>query len=363
MKIGVDAGALGVTDERLKVGVYRVIRNLLRELSILDTKNQYILYSFDPIDRGVMSGFGQNMDNEVLWPVKGWFRIRLPLELKLHPVDLFLGVSQAIPRSPSRTIGFIYDVGFLHHPEAYPGSFMKLKNQTVNLVKRADRIVTISESVKKDIIQQYPFVKNPITVACPGVDARFTPVGDAFIGTNPYFLFVGALKPGKNVPTLLEAFARFLRSEKKIYDCYLVGGDFWKDKRIEAIIRQNDLSHRVRLLGYVPDNELPEYYRGAAAFISPSLYEGFCLPAVEAMASGCPVIGSTAGAMPEIVGDAGITVDPNDVDGLVRAIVKVADNKKVRSAMITKGIKRAKKFSWEVFAKIIYRVIQSIHET
>jgi glycosyltransferase involved in cell wall biosynthesis len=305
------------------------------------------------------------MRNVVLWPVKGWFSIRLPLELKLRPVDLFLGLSQALPRLPSqtKTIGLVHDLGFLHYPDAYPGSLQKLKHQTEHLVECADRIISVSEYVKNDIVSRYNRTKNTIIAAHPGVDDRFTLSGDAFIGSNPYFLFVGALKPGKNVPILLESFARFLQLQKKTYDLYLAGGDFWKDERIEMMIQKYDLSHRVRLLGYVPDNELPEYYRGAIAFVTPSLHEGFCLPAVEAMASGCPVIVSTAGALPEIVDGAGISVDPNNVKGFVDTMTMVSQNKRKRSAMIEKGIKHVKNFSWETFAKTVYQVIQSIHET
>ena len=363
MKIGVDAGALGVSDERLKVGVYRVIVNLLRELSVLDEKNKYILYSFDPIDRGVMSQFGPNMENEVLWPVKGWFRLRLPLELKLRPVDVFLGVSQAIPRSKSYNIGFIYDLGFLSHPNEYRGSYTKLKKQTESLVSRSDAIVTISQYVKDDVIKTYAGNKENIVVAHPGVDRQFSCEGDAFVDARPYFLFVGALKAGKNIPMAIAAFAKFLAREKKPYDFLLVGGDFWRDPAIEKAIHTFHLKERVRPLGFISDSEVAEYYRGAVSFVSPSLHEGFCLPAIEAMASGCPVIGSTAGAIPEIVGDAGILVHPTDVDALAQAFTTIAHNVAKRKAFVKKGLARAKRFSWQAFSKTTYRLIQSAHET
>jgi len=360
MIIGVDAGALCVSDERLKVGVYRVIVNLLKELGSVDTKNTYILYSFDPIDRGVMEQFGPSMENRVIWPVKGWFTVRLPLELHMRPPDVFLGVSQALPRSPSKTIGFIYDAGFIHHPKAYPKSLVKLKKQTETLVKRADHILTISKTVQTDIQKLYGIAKDNISVAYPGIDSRFTPRGDKIHQARPYFLFVGALKPGKNIPALIRAFATFLTQTKKPYDLLLVGGDYWMDREIKKTIQMFGLEHQVKILGYMSDVELPQYYRGAVALVSPSLYEGFCIPLVEAMACGCPVIGSTAGAMPEIICDAGLTVDPNDDKDIAHAMRLIASNKHIRASYVKKGIIRSRIFSWSTFGKTVLSVINEI---
>ena len=152
MIIGVDCGALSISDGRLKVGVWRVTYNLLRELAKLDKKNEYRLYTFAPIGEQ----FGKNFKNVVVRPRVGWSRISLPIELRLHPIDVFLGLSQMLPVCNAKKIGFIHDLGFLHYPEAYPGSLEKLKNQTAQLIARADRIVTMSETSKKDIEKQYP---------------------------------------------------------------------------------------------------------------------------------------------------------------------------------------------------------------
>jgi len=357
MIIGVDGGALSISDERLKLGVYWVNVNLLRALGKLDKKNSYVIYSFIPIDRELMKSFGPRMENKVLRPARGWFSLRLPLELSMHPVDLFLGISQAIPTSSSRNIGIIYDLGFLHHPDAYPGSHNKLKQQTDAVVRKADAIIAISHAVKTDVEERYGLGDKKIRVAYPGVDKTFTSTGKRFIGRHPYFLFVGALKPGKNVPTLINGFAEFLRKQKKNYDLYLLGGEFWKDERIDSEIVRLGLNSRILKLGFVPDSQLASYYRGAVSFVSPSLYEGFCLPAIEAMACGCPVLGSTDGAMPEIVGNAGILIDPMDIEAMVNAMNSLAGNEKLRKSYRRKGIIRAKQYSWDLFGKTIYRLI------
>lgn len=321
MIIGVDVGALSISDDRLKLGVYRVTLNLLRELSRIDTKNTYRLYSFLPIT----NDFGPRMENRVLRPTQGWFSLRLPAELAIHPVDVFLGLSQAIPVSRARNIGFIYDFGFL--PQR------KLLHNTTDLVKRSDHIVTISHAVKKDILER--FGKKVITVAYPGVDPIFTPIGPKYKNKNPYFLFVGALKRGKNIPFLIRAFAKFQKDSKKPYDLLFVGSDLWRDPNIPRTIR---------FLGYVPDTQLAELYRGAVAFVSPSLVEGFCLPAVEALACATPVIVSNRGSFPEVVGKNGILVDPLDEDALVRALKHPIK-------------KLGKRFLWSDFAKTVHKLL------
>ena len=366
MKIGVDAGAMSITDVRLRVGVWRVTYNLLKELAKIDKKNEYRLYTFTPIGER----FGENFKNVVVRPKIGWASLQLPIELRRHPVDVFLGLSQMVPRLPSlrsgvggqaystsRNIGFIYDLGFLHHPEAYPGSQKRLVKITSDLVRRSDHIVTISHAVKDDVRKTYGVGEKRMTVCYPGVNKMFAPKGTVKKGKYPYFLFIGALKPGKNVPGLLRGFARFLENQKEPYDLYLGGGDYWKDPEIHKEIEALELTSRVKQLGFIPDAKLAGYYRGSVTFVSPSLYEGFCLPAVEAMACGCPVIGSTAGAFPEIVRDSGILVDSGDSRALATAMHEVANDVKKRSSLIKKGLQNAKRFRWETFTKTVFDLL------
>ncbi len=344
MIFGVDAGALSVSDDRLKVGVYRVVVNLLIELRKLDKTNTYRLYSFQPLERGMMQSFGSQMINVVL-PQRGWFRFWLPLELRKNSVDVFLGLSQALPSFVKNSIGFVYDVGFLRFPEAYPGSYKRLKKQTEDLVKRSDNIITISQTSKSDLITYYGIDKKKVTVCYPGVSKQFGTTGNKFKGPRPYFLFVGALKRGKNIPILLEAFAKFSTTSEVLYDLYLVGGNYWFDPMIDETICRLSLRNRVKFLGVVSDEKLASLYRGAKALVMPSLWEGFCLPVVEAMASGCPVIVSNAGALPEILGDAGILVEPDDTERLAQAMAEKLPGEK--------GIARSKVFSWPAMASAV----------
>lgn len=352
MVIGVDAGALSITDDRLKVGVWRVTKQALLHLASIDTKNNYRFYAFAPIEQGIVEAFGDRVQM-VRLPKPGWHKVWLPLELKKRPVDVFLGFAQALPFSKtSYNIGFVYDLGFLYHPEAYGKSAMSLKKQTDSLVRRTDHIITISHATKSDLTRVYKIAAEKITVAYPGVDTVFSPAGEKYVGPKQYFLFVGSLNKVKDIPTLLESFAK-LRG----YDLYLVGGDYWPDPAIDETIEKLHLEKRVKTIGFVSDEELPKYYRGGAAFVTTALQEGFCLPAAEAMACGTPVVALARGALGEIVGEGGIVAE-----NLEEAMRKMTD-KNIRLEFSKRAIMQAKKFRWEKFAQEILNCIHHEHKT
>lgn len=360
MIIGVDAGALSVRDDRLKVGVYRVTVNLLHELGKLDKKNQYRLYTFLPIAPSQMREFGPRMKNVVVRPVIGWSMIQIPIELRRHPVDVFLGLSQMIPYSNARTIGFVYDLGFLRYPGAYPGSLARLEMQTKQLVKRSDHIVAISKSTRTDIARVYKTDNRCITVSYPGIDQRFTTRGPKYRGKRPYILYVGALKRGKNIPFALRAFKKFSDMTKKPYDFLLVGGDYWADTSITHMIEKLGLWDRVKLVGYVADRVLPSYYRGASVLFLTSLWEGFCLPATEAMRCGCPVVYAKTGSLPEIVGKAGLVFGKDSETQASDALVKITRSASLRKKLVRTGILRSKQFTWRTFAQSVYRLLTHV---
>ncbi|MCX6792181.1 MAG: glycosyltransferase family 1 protein [Candidatus Gottesmanbacteria bacterium] len=357
MIIGVDAGALSVRDDRLKVGVYHVTLNLLRELGKIDKTNEYRLYTFLPISPVQMKEFGPRMKNVIVRPVIGWSMIQIPIELRRHPIDVFLGLSQMIPISSARNIGFVYDLGFLRYPGAYPGSLARLEMQTKQLVKRSDHIVAISKSTQTDIMGAYRIGKNRLTVDYPGIDQRFTSNGPKYKEKRPYILYVGALKRGKNIPFAIRAFKKFSDESKKPYDFLLVGGDYWADRTIPHIIEELGLWDRVKLAGFVTDGTLPSYYRGASALFLTSLWEGFCLPATEAMKSGCPIVYAKTGSLPEIVGDTGLVFAKGNETEAADALAKITGSAMLRKKLVNIGIQRSKQFTWRAFAQSVYRVI------
>ncbi len=360
MIIGVDGGALAITDERLKVGVWRVTYNLLRELLAIDGKNEYRLYTFDEGSKevGEIIGLGKGRVQEVRLPRLAWSTVWLSAHLTLYPVDVYLGLAQSLPSSPSCSIGFIYDVGFLFHPEAYGDSADKLAKQTQQLVNRANDIITISESSKQDILNVYGVAADKVTVAYPGVDELFKTeiasprrlAGSRNDKKRPYFLFVGSLNKAKDVPLALEAFAMFLKKTKKPYDFLLVGGDYWPDPAIKESIHQYHLEERVKTLGFVADEKLPDYYRDATALIVTSLREGFCLPAAEAMACGTPVVAVDRGSLKKVVGDAGLIASRPNAAEIANLLRQIGTDNALRISLTRRAIKRAKLFSWKKFA-------------
>jgi glycosyltransferase involved in cell wall biosynthesis len=304
-----------------------------------------------------MKEFGRNMKNVVVRPTIGWSMMQIPIELRRHPVDVFLGLSQMIPYSPAKNIGFVYDLAFLRFPGAYPGSLARLEMQTKQLVKRSSQIITISKSTQTDITATYKLGSKQVTVDYPGIDSRFTTRGPKHLEKHPYILYVGALKRGKNIPLAIRAFKRFIDETKKPYNFLLVGGDYWADKMIPKMIEDLQLWDRVKLAGYVSDGNLPSYYRGAAALLLTSLWEGFCLPATEAMKCGCPVLYAKTGSLPEIVGDAGLAFAKESEKDAAAALAKITSSASLRMKLIRIGIQRSRQFTWRGFAQTIHTVL------
>lgn len=367
MKIGVDAGCLGITDERLQVGVYQVVKKLLIELGKIDTENEYLLYTFIPIQKELLKQFGPRMKNIVVTPARGWLKIWLPLRLLLDEPMVFLALNQAAPfrflTSTYKTIGIFYDIAFEKYPEfyAYSSSVNKHKKNSKYLAKTADTLISISQSTKNDLVKLYKVLDKKITVSYPGFVSSIDE--EHYQHTNPYFLFVGAFKKSKNIPTLLKAFEEFLNESKSLYDLVLVGGDKWLDPEIEQTFRSLTTStqKRIKREGFVSEKKLASLYKEASAFVGPSYYEGFGLPFVEAMYYGCPVIASDRGSLPEVINDAGILVNPESSHMLAQALGQVI-TPSIRKKLIQNGNKRISKFSWQSFANTVKSALDKIRE-
>lgn len=361
MIIGVDAACLGVTDKRLKAGVYHFAVNLMQNLLSIDRKNKYLLYSFYPISKDLLKSFGPNACNRVLTPKKGWLNLRLSLEFLLRKPDIFLGLSQALPfYHPVKSFVYVHDLAFELYPQFYPGANPRLSRQTKFAVKNADRIVAVSNATKNDLTRLYGVDPRKIAVIYHGVEDRFKPGLLKVLPQIPYFLFVGSYKPGKNIPTIIKAFRLFLKNFKKPCRLVIAGSDYWEDTQANKLIKELNLEKQVKIAGFVREDELPRLYRGATAFVSPSFYEGFGMPILEALASGVPVITSPKGSITEIVGDAALLVDPEDYEGLGKAMLKVATDDKLRDRMIEKGLEKSKQFSWQKSAKELFNLYENI---
>ena len=227
---------------------------------------------------------------------------------------------------------------------------------------RLDHVVTDSLCSQRDILRLLPLTEERVTVVYPGVDQqRFAPSARREMsgGAKPYVLCVAGNDPAKNVETLIEAFARLPEVIRERYDLVLAG-DVGKRAGLIELVNRLGLIDRVLILGLVSDDRLVHLYRQARLFVFPSRYEGFGLPLLEAMACGCPVISSNASSLPEVAGDAGVLVEPDDVEGLTKEMLSLLSDEGRREELRKRGLARAKQFSWDETARQMVEVYRKV---
>jgi glycosyltransferase involved in cell wall biosynthesis len=255
-----------------------------------------------------------------------------------------------------RNVITVTDVSPLLNPETHGRMQVQYHRHVLPFVlARADAVVTISESSKKDIIQCCRIAEEKVQVILLGVDARFKPgiaPDSEFIRSLPerFILNIGTLEARKNLPRLLEAYA--LAREKGLTHKLLIGGARgWRLSNLAGIVERYALENHVIFLGFVEDADLPALYGRADFFVYPSTYEGFGMPILEAMACGTPVITSNCSSMPEVAGDAAVLVDPLDTTDLATRMLELADSQELRESLRQRGLARAACFSWEKTAR------------
>jgi len=304
------------------------------------------------------------------WGSKGhlirmlWQQTILPFKLRMQKTSLLYStVPEGILSLHQKQIITVHDILPIKYPESCPRMKYYFYYSLPILLNNSQAIICDSENTKKDIIAYHEIKDKPIYVIYMGFNRQhFYPrekgmVGKKYGVTN-YLLYIGDMRPYKNLERNLEAFARLnLRKFK-----FVIGGK--KDPRFYPRIRKKIdelfLKDRVVFLDYVPQHDLPHLYSEAAAFVFPSLYEGFGLPPLEAMACGCPVIVSNAASLPEVCGDAAYYVDPYNVQSISEGIYKVLMDDTLRQDLIEKGLERAKLFSWEKSAKEHLKVFKEV---
>jgi glycosyltransferase involved in cell wall biosynthesis len=251
----------------------------------------------------------------------------------------------------------VHDLSFLF----YPHSFRPLRRSYLRVfarmsVRRARRVIAVSESTKRDLVEIYGISPAKIDVVHNGVDASFQPLPADQVAEfcrqrglpDRFVLFVGTLEPRKNVSRLIEAYAKLPKERPPLV---LVGGKGWFYDEIFGRVEVLGLTDKVHFAGFVPAEDLPLWYNAADLFVYPSIYEGFGLPPLEAMACGTAVITSTASSLPEVVGKAGKLVDPTDTDALATAMEQVLVDRDLQEQMQATGLVQARGFSWENAAR------------
>jgi glycosyltransferase involved in cell wall biosynthesis len=281
--------------------------------------------------------------------------------------DLLIQTNPSIPPlfMPRRVrlMVFVYDYVWFRNRSLTDGYTFLTRWAMIKSIKNADVIITISDYIKYET-EKYFNKKNVFSIKLAAEPELFFAVGENEINSvrekysihKPYILSVCTLEPRKNLTTLIQAYAQL--EDRKSYDLVLAGMPGWKNKDISATRERLGVAENIIFTGYVPNDDLRGLYSGALMFVYPSLYEGFGLPVLEAMQCGCPVIISNTSSLPEVVGDAGITVDPGDITGFRNAMQKLAADSELRDALRKKGITRAATFSWDKSFQMLMDRIQ-----
>jgi glycosyltransferase involved in cell wall biosynthesis len=369
MIIGIDGNEANVTK---RVGIGEFAYETIRGIVGMQSDARFVIYlKHPPLDH--MPPPGTNLRYKVFGPRKLWTQIALPISLFLgEKPDVFFTPSHYGPRFSSVPLVIsVMDLSYLHFPELFKKSDLyQLKNWTKYSVKKAKKIITISKSSKDDIIEEYRVASGKIDVVYPGIkrvtslDPHVFPMEELSFKykiSKNYILYVGTLQPRKNIARLIEAFAHILKDEeiaKSDLELVIVGKKGWLYEEILEAPKKFDVSQKVKILDFVPDDELKEMYHNARVFVLPSLYEGFGLPVLEAMQYGCPVITSNISSLPEAGGNAAEYIDPESVEDIASKIKKVISDEVLRKEMIAKGKKQVEKFSWETSAKKTLEILE-----
>ena len=383
MLIGIDGNEANIK-ERVGVNVWAfeilwAVYNKVQEGTKKYNKVKIVVYLNKPPLENLPKETG-NWRYRVIGPAKFWTRWRLPLDLYFHKPrpDIFLSLSHYAPKwSPVPRVVCIMDLSFLKYPEAFkPVVFWQLKNWTEESVRYATHIVTISEFNKREIVREYKYPEDRITVIYPGISKMFKgpalPRQDRALLKygirGKYLLFVGTRQPKKNLDRLTQAFDLV---RKKFPDIQLVVvGKTWRQfmsvKFTKLHNREVSQTANVLMVGYVNERDLSALYAGAEALVLPSLYEGFGIPAAEAMGVGILIAASNTTSLPEVMAGSGILFNPLDVQDMADKIsLALSMDKSRKRELIKKGMIRAKRFSWDIAASETIRLLQllkSIYE-
>jgi len=287
----------------------------------------------------------------------------LPIHLLAHPYGILHLPDHKLPFfCPPRSVITVLDLAFMKYPQTFETFHRKrLVWFTENAVRRADRIIAISASTRSDLCDLLGVPREKIAVVHLGVDdAIYHPQVRPERRPVPYFVSVGALQPRKNYAFLIRAFKRLCGQCSEHVELLIVGQKGWMWEPIEEEARRPPFAERIHFLGYVADEQLPGVYAGAVAATFPSLYEGFGIPLVEAMACGCPVLAARASSFPEVVDTGGILLDPHDEVLWAEEMRRLLEDREHRARLSNRAFERSRAFAWKRTARETLAVYQEL---
>lgn len=366
MLIGIEASRANKT---VKTGVEWYAWHVIQELKKLTPGdgNSWILYANHVLKGGLEALPANWFEVRAKWPFPyGWTQFRLSWELWRRPVDVAFFPGSTLPRfSPKKTAVTVHDIGFHRLPKLYKSRQIHIHEIAMREIRRrAGRVITVSEFSGREIAEAYGIDPSRIAITPNGVDHElYRPIADRAaietrltrhrIGT-PFFIAIGRLEAKKNIANLVRAFTHF-KTRRGVGDPHklvLVGVPGFGYEEIRKAIDESTVKSDIMELGYVPELDMPYLLNAAEALVQPSRYEGFGIPPVMAMASGCAVLSSNAASLPEVIGpDAGIFFPPDETEAMIEAMTRIADERGLKERLRAAGIARAAGYTWENTAR------------
>ncbi len=364
-------------------GVGSYIRNLVHALGRIDRENQYVLVASEA-DAGELAGLPSNFVTAIYNrpDTSALDQVAFPLYLRQFSADMFhIPLNAVALFMPRPYVVTIHDMSsLLFGPASRTQKAFRLYHFRRGLW-RAARVIAVSAATRRDVETVLAVPPNRIRQIYDALDPRFLKncgeaaseeyarerrkVLERYQVTYPYILYAGTIRPQKNIPRLVEAFA-VLRGDLESHPLYkdlrliIIGDEISRYPAVRRAVIKTRVEHVVRFLGFVPFETLHVFYESAAAFAFPSLYEGFGLPPLEAMASGTPVVTSSVSSLPEVVGNAAVQVNPENVFDIARGLREVLLDEDLRRELVRRGYEQVRRFSWENTARQVREIYQDV---
>ena len=368
MRIGINTRSL-LGQKMEGFGNYTL--EIVQRLTIAHPEHTFICYFDRPV--APQFSFGPNVICKSIFPPTRhpflyviWFQWRLKRAIQKDQLDVFWSPDGMFPLGiHTPVLATIHDLNFEHFPQDLPKWVAwYYKKYFPQFAKAADKIISVSDATKQDIVSSYQIPAEKISVIYNGVNTKYKPltvqeketVQQQLGFQEPYFLFVGSLHPRKNIHRLLQAFQLYAQTEAT-YQLVIVGAAMWKDQSFEI---ESVLAKRIHFKGHIQTETLAAMMAAASAFVYVPYFEGFGMPLAEAMASQTPIIAGNKSCLPEIAADAALYVDPFDVEAIAKAMEQLKNDVALQTQLVESGKQRVLDFDWDHAAKKVWQEIQQL---